>query len=216
MFILPLRGGGHFQFDIVILPFPSLDQYQHECVEVPLYHALCRKIILFTRITVYLCYVLIYICIFQASTSYHPIPVDMIYLPTPPCELAPVQFQHSQCLVDIDLSYSTIRKYKSWNLHIQYISLRRWFFSEPRIIVYCYPHATINLSFMRPDLSLTSMTRYKHLGQFAPLGGEQAAAELPGDWVSMGRSTQWLWYSVYARWPAYFALVTWIFSLHVR
>uniref|UniRef100_A0A164ZI20 NADH:ubiquinone reductase (non-electrogenic) n=1 Tax=Daucus carota subsp. sativus TaxID=79200 RepID=A0A164ZI20_DAUCS len=38
---------------------------------------------------------------------------------------------------------------------------------------------------------------YKHLGQFAPLGGEQAAAELPGDWVSMGRSTQWLWYSVY-------------------
>jgi len=41
--------------------------------------------------------------------------------------------------------------------------------------------------------------RYRHLGQFAPLGGEQAAAELPGDWVSMGHSTQWLWYSVYAR-----------------
>ncbi|KAK6120601.1 hypothetical protein DH2020_045652 [Rehmannia glutinosa] len=41
--------------------------------------------------------------------------------------------------------------------------------------------------------------RYRHLGQFAPLGGEQAAAELPGDWVSLGRSTQWLWYSVYAR-----------------
>ncbi|KAI7740966.1 hypothetical protein M8C21_006877 [Ambrosia artemisiifolia] len=40
--------------------------------------------------------------------------------------------------------------------------------------------------------------RYKHLGQFAPLGGEQAAAELPGDWVSVGRSTQWLWYSIYA------------------
>ncbi|XP_068481323.1 external alternative NAD(P)H-ubiquinone oxidoreductase B1, mitochondrial-like isoform X2 [Phaseolus vulgaris] len=40
--------------------------------------------------------------------------------------------------------------------------------------------------------------RYKHFGQFAPLGGEQAAAELPGDWVSMGHSTQWLWYSVYA------------------
>ncbi|XP_076953821.1 external alternative NAD(P)H-ubiquinone oxidoreductase B1, mitochondrial-like [Bidens hawaiensis] len=40
--------------------------------------------------------------------------------------------------------------------------------------------------------------RYKHFGQFAPLGGEQAAAELPGDWVSVGRSTQWLWYSVYA------------------
>lgn len=40
--------------------------------------------------------------------------------------------------------------------------------------------------------------RYKHLGQFAPLGGEQTAAELPGDWVSMGHSTQWLWYSVYA------------------
>ncbi|KAF5754467.1 putative NADH:ubiquinone reductase (non-electrogenic) [Helianthus annuus] len=40
--------------------------------------------------------------------------------------------------------------------------------------------------------------RYKHLGSFAPLGGEQAAAELPGDWVSVGRSTQWLWYSIYA------------------
>eukprot|EP01018_Ginkgo_biloba_P011602 Gb_32810 [translate_table: standard] len=43
-----------------------------------------------------------------------------------------------------------------------------------------------------------STSRYKHFGQFAPLGGEQAAAELPGDWVSIGRSTQWLWYSVYA------------------
>ncbi|XP_031500409.1 external alternative NAD(P)H-ubiquinone oxidoreductase B1, mitochondrial-like [Nymphaea colorata] len=40
--------------------------------------------------------------------------------------------------------------------------------------------------------------RYKHFGQFAPLGGEQAAAELPGDWVSIGQSSQWLWYSVYA------------------
>ncbi|PIA55003.1 hypothetical protein AQUCO_00800023v1 [Aquilegia coerulea] len=40
--------------------------------------------------------------------------------------------------------------------------------------------------------------QYKHFGQFAPLGGEQTAAELPGDWVSMGHSTQWLWYSVYA------------------
>ncbi|GAB4826861.1 External alternative NAD(P)H-ubiquinone oxidoreductase B2, mitochondrial [Ancistrocladus abbreviatus] len=40
--------------------------------------------------------------------------------------------------------------------------------------------------------------RYKHLGQFAPLGGEQTAAQLPGDWVSIGQSTQWLWYSVYA------------------
>lgn len=40
--------------------------------------------------------------------------------------------------------------------------------------------------------------RYKHLGQFAPLGGEQTAAHLPGDWVSIGHSTQWLWYSVYA------------------
>lgn len=42
--------------------------------------------------------------------------------------------------------------------------------------------------------------RYKHLGQFAPLGGEQTAAQLPGDWVSIGHSSQWLWYSVYARW----------------
>ncbi|KAJ1434799.1 hypothetical protein SESBI_05159 [Sesbania bispinosa] len=39
--------------------------------------------------------------------------------------------------------------------------------------------------------------RYKHLGQFAPLGGEQTAAQLPGDWVSIGHSS-WLWYSVYA------------------
>ncbi|KAJ9563115.1 hypothetical protein OSB04_008275 [Centaurea solstitialis] len=41
--------------------------------------------------------------------------------------------------------------------------------------------------------------RYRHLGQFAPLGGEQTAAQLPGDWVSIGHSSQWLWYSVYAR-----------------
>ncbi|KAJ9690292.1 hypothetical protein PVL29_012776 [Vitis rotundifolia] len=40
--------------------------------------------------------------------------------------------------------------------------------------------------------------RYKHFGQFAPLGGEQTAAQLPGDWVSIGQSSQWLWYSVYA------------------
>ncbi|KAL1165738.1 hypothetical protein V6Z11_A06G148800 [Gossypium hirsutum] len=40
--------------------------------------------------------------------------------------------------------------------------------------------------------------RYRHLGQFAPLGGEQTAAQLPGDWVSIGHSEQWLWYSVYA------------------
>ncbi|XP_044462399.1 external alternative NAD(P)H-ubiquinone oxidoreductase B2, mitochondrial-like [Mangifera indica] len=40
--------------------------------------------------------------------------------------------------------------------------------------------------------------RYRHLGQFAPLGGEQTAAQLPGDWVSIGHSTQWLWYSIYA------------------
>ncbi|XP_061336805.1 external alternative NAD(P)H-ubiquinone oxidoreductase B3, mitochondrial-like [Gastrolobium bilobum] len=40
--------------------------------------------------------------------------------------------------------------------------------------------------------------RYKHFGQFAPLGGEQTAAQLPGDWISIGRSSQWLWYSIYA------------------
>ncbi|XP_073133906.1 external alternative NAD(P)H-ubiquinone oxidoreductase B4, mitochondrial-like [Henckelia pumila] len=28
--------------------------------------------------------------------------------------------------------------------------------------------------------------RYKHFGQFAPLGGEQTAAQLPRDWVSIG------------------------------
>ncbi|KAL8152315.1 hypothetical protein V2J09_010075 [Rumex salicifolius] len=37
--------------------------------------------------------------------------------------------------------------------------------------------------------------RYKHFGQFAPLGGEQTAAQLPGDFVSIGHSSQWLWYS---------------------
>lgn len=40
--------------------------------------------------------------------------------------------------------------------------------------------------------------RYRHLGQFAPLGGEQTAAQLPYDFVSIGHSSQWLWYSVYA------------------
>ncbi|WCJ26928.1 External alternative NAD(P)H-ubiquinone oxidoreductase B2 mitochondrial [Euphorbia peplus] len=40
--------------------------------------------------------------------------------------------------------------------------------------------------------------RYRHLGQFAPLGGEETAAQLPGDIVSIGHSSQWLWYSVYA------------------
>ncbi|XP_058103446.1 external alternative NAD(P)H-ubiquinone oxidoreductase B2, mitochondrial-like [Magnolia sinica] len=48
--------------------------------------------------------------------------------------------------------------------------------------------------------------RYKHFGQFAPLGGEQTAAKLalPGDWISIGRSTQWLWYSVYTRTALHF------------
>uniref|UniRef100_A0A7N0UN51 NADH:ubiquinone reductase (non-electrogenic) n=1 Tax=Kalanchoe fedtschenkoi TaxID=63787 RepID=A0A7N0UN51_KALFE len=40
--------------------------------------------------------------------------------------------------------------------------------------------------------------RYRHFGQFAPLGGEQTAAQLPGDFVNIGYSSQWLWYSVYA------------------
>ncbi|GLT49442.1 hypothetical protein SLA2020_229960 [Shorea laevis] len=40
--------------------------------------------------------------------------------------------------------------------------------------------------------------RYRHLGQFAPLGGEETAAQLPWDFVSIGHSSQWLWYSVYA------------------
>ncbi|GMY25220.1 external alternative NAD(P)H-ubiquinone oxidoreductase B2, mitochondrial-like [Fagus crenata] len=40
--------------------------------------------------------------------------------------------------------------------------------------------------------------RYRHFGQFAPLGGEKTAAQLPYDYVSIGHSTQWLWYSIYA------------------
>lgn len=39
---------------------------------------------------------------------------------------------------------------------------------------------------------------YRHLGQFAPLGSGQAGVELPGDWVNLGQSSMWLWYSVYA------------------
>ncbi|KAM0040347.1 putative NADH:ubiquinone reductase (non-electrogenic) [Helianthus debilis subsp. tardiflorus] len=31
--------------------------------------------------------------------------------------------------------------------------------------------------------------RYKHLGQFALLGGEQTAAQLPSDWLSIGHSS---------------------------
>ncbi|KAJ0592420.1 putative NADH:ubiquinone reductase (non-electrogenic) [Helianthus annuus] len=38
--------------------------------------------------------------------------------------------------------------------------------------------------------------RYKHLGQFALLGGEQTAAQLLSHWLSIGHSSQWLWYSV--------------------
>lgn len=56
-------------------------------------------------------------------------------------------------------------------------------------------------------LFVLSFIRYKHLGQFAPLGGEQAAAQLPGDWISIGHSTQWLWYSVYARLYIYCSLL---------
>ncbi|KAJ4822467.1 External alternative NAD(P)H-ubiquinone oxidoreductase B4, mitochondrial [Turnera subulata] len=40
--------------------------------------------------------------------------------------------------------------------------------------------------------------RYKHFGQFAPLGGEKTALQRPGDRVSIGTDIQWLWYSVYA------------------
>uniref|UniRef100_A0ACD5ZFY8 Uncharacterized protein n=1 Tax=Avena sativa TaxID=4498 RepID=A0ACD5ZFY8_AVESA len=61
-----------------------------------------------------------------------------------------------------------------------------------------HPEGPLRLSRSGGDHHNFRPFRYKHLGQFAPLGGEQAAAELPGDWVSMGHSTQWLWYSVYA------------------
>ncbi|PWA73841.1 external alternative NAD(P)H-ubiquinone oxidoreductase B4, mitochondrial [Artemisia annua] len=39
----------------------------------------------------------------------------------------------------------------------------------------------------------SSLTRYTHLGAFARLGGEQTAAELPGDYFSFFHSSQWLW-----------------------
>nr|VDD30789.1 unnamed protein product [Brassica oleracea] len=57
---------------------------------------------------------------------------------------------------------------------------------------------TVSFDFFRYGLILGGWYRYRHLGSFAPLGGEQTAAELPGDWVSIGHSSQWLWYSVYA------------------
>ncbi|RDX94214.1 External alternative NAD(P)H-ubiquinone oxidoreductase B1, mitochondrial, partial [Mucuna pruriens] len=62
----------------------------------------------------------------------------------------------------------------------------------------CVDHPEGPLRFGRSGRHKFRPFRYKHFGQFAPLGGEQAAAELPGDWVSMGHSTQWLWYSIYA------------------
>eukprot|EP00850_Spirogloea_muscicola_P017665 SM000154S01400 [mRNA] locus=s154:144417:149074:- [translate_table: standard] len=40
---------------------------------------------------------------------------------------------------------------------------------------------------------------YQHLGQFAPLGGGVSGLETTGEWVTAGRSAQWLWYSVYFR-----------------
>lgn len=65
-------------------------------------------------------------------------------------------------------------------------------------VEYCKDHPEGPRRFNSPGRHKFLPFRYKHLGQFAPLGGEQAAAELPGDWVSMGKSTQWLWYSIYA------------------
>ncbi|KAH7294665.1 hypothetical protein KP509_27G012100 [Ceratopteris richardii] len=72
-------------------------------------------------------------------------------------------------------------------------------------LAWCFNHKTECKSHPEGPLRVRGEGRhqfppfvYKHFGQFAPLGGERAAAELPGDWVSMGRSTQWLWYSVYA------------------
>lgn len=53
--------------------------------------------------------------------------------------------------------------------------------------------------YLQAEILVIFVKRYKHFGQFAPLGGEQTAAQLPGDWISIGHSTQWLWYSVYAR-----------------
>lgn len=75
-------------------------------------------------------------------------------------------------------------------------------------LAHCFNHMTAEVaSHMAPEgpMRIRGKGRhrfqpfqYQHLGQFAPLGGEKAAYELPGDWVSIGRSTQWLWYSVYA------------------
>ncbi|XP_068667535.1 external alternative NAD(P)H-ubiquinone oxidoreductase B1, mitochondrial-like isoform X2 [Aristolochia californica] len=62
----------------------------------------------------------------------------------------------------------------------------------------CEDHPQGPLRFTESGRHRFQPFRYKHFGQLAPLGGEQAAAELPGDWVSVGYSSQWLWYSIYA------------------
>ncbi|PKA66544.1 NAD(P)H dehydrogenase B2, mitochondrial [Apostasia shenzhenica] len=62
------------------------------------------------------------------------------------------------------------------------------------------------------NFSMGQVGDYKHLGQFAPLGGEQTAAQLPGDWISIGHSSQWLWYSVYARYEFHFSV--WHLSMY--
>ncbi|KAK6933639.1 Acyl-coenzyme A oxidase, N-terminal [Dillenia turbinata] len=58
--------------------------------------------------------------------------------------------------------------------------------------------ASIARSSIVSSFEISLSPRHKHFGEFAPLGGKQAAAKLPRDWVSMGHNTQWIWYSVYA------------------
>lgn len=50
-----------------------------------------------------------------------------------------------------------------------------------------------------PPMGVSAMRpfEYNHLGSFASLGSEQAAVELPGDFVSAGFGTMMLWYGTY-------------------
>eukprot|EP00897_Mesotaenium_endlicherianum_P008037 jgi/Mesen1/7261/ME000373S06338 len=46
----------------------------------------------------------------------------------------------------------------------------------------CDKECDLNMCAKKNVARLTS--RYKHLGQFAPLGSGEAGVELPGDWVN--------------------------------
>lgn len=124
-----------------------------------------------------------------------------MWLPT----LSPFSLFYALCFVQRTIEFTLTSNFFCYQLLMQLIDtmilasnllfqlVNRYIFIHNK-----FHYASI-LSLSGPWLDDIFHFRYRHLGQFAPLGGDQAAAELPGDWVSMGHSTQWLWYSVYAR-----------------